>query len=125
MQSLSLKFVIVLLVAGYTLAGIASALQLRAEVESQTYWGVLAAFWAFLAVSLWRLSVIAKIISVTLLWSVVLLCIFDALEPLHFSELAEGIGVGRLQTRRTIDACIVLSAFGALRVLAKHRAVFR
>ncbi len=125
MKSSILKFVIFLLAAGYALAGIASALQFREEEEPQAYWGLLAAFWAFLAVSLWRLNVIAKTISVTLLWCVVLLFGFGAVEPLYLSELAEVIGVAGLQPRRAINACIALSAFGALRVLAKHREVFR
>jgi peptidoglycan/LPS O-acetylase OafA/YrhL len=125
MQSSSLKFVIVLLVAGYALAGFASAHQLRAEMAPQAYWGTLAAFWAFLAVSLLRLSVTARTISVALLWSVVLLFSLCALEPSSVSELAEVLGMAELQTRRVSNACIALSAFGALRVLAKHKAVFR
>ncbi len=125
MHSSSLKFVVVLLVAGYTLAGIASALQLRAEVAPQTYWGLLAAFWAFLAVSLWRLSIIARTISVTLLWFVVFLFTLSAFDPSYFSELWAEIGVAGRQNHPVIYVVMALSAFVALRVLAKNKAEFR
>lgn len=125
MYSSSLKFVVVMLATVYAFAGIASALQLHAEVAPQTYWGLLAAFWAFLAVSLWRLSLIARTISVTLLWCVVFLFTLSALDPSYFSELWAEFGAAGRQNHPVIYVVMALSAFVALRVLANNKAEFR
>ncbi len=124
-HSSSLKLVVTILAAVYMLAGIASALQLKAQVTPQTVWLLLAGFWVFLAVSLWRLSVIGRTISVTLLWCVVFLFTFSAFAPSYFSELGSEIGATGLQNSQVSYVVIALSAFVALRVLGKHKMEFR
>ncbi len=125
MQSPSLKVVVVALSAVYALAGIAGALQLREEVPPQPGWTLLAAFWAFLAVSLWRLSAIARTTSILLLLLVVLLFTIGGFQPLYLPEFGILITTEGLPHRQAIHVCIVAAALAALLVLVKNKSAFR
>lgn len=121
----TLKVVVTILALSYLLAGAASVLALRQQGQYLIGWTLLAAFWLFLAVSIWRLSRIARTISVTFLWVVVLGGAAAGLHPYYMPELGAAFAYPGLQDRP--EVLLVPAVFGlvALRVLAKNKEEFR
>lgn len=121
----SLKFVVTILALLYLLAGVASALVLRQREEFLVAWSLLAGFWFFLAISLWRLSRIARTVSVTLLWVVLLVGTLGALHPYYLPELKPAFDHPGLKNQPEILLVPALLSLWALRILGKNKQEFR
>ncbi len=121
----SLKFVVTILALVYVLAGIASAMAMRERHEFIIGWSLLAGLCFFLAISTWRLSRIARTISVTLLWVLVLVGALGALHPYYFPELKPAFAHAGLRNQPEILLVPAFLSLWALRILAKNKGEFR
>lgn len=125
MYNPSLKFVVTILALLYLLAGVASAVELHQREEFLIAWSLLAASWFFLAISIWRLNRIARTVSVTLLWVVLLVGTLGALHPYYFPELKPAFDHPGLRNQPEILLVPALLSLWALRILAKNKEEFR
>lgn len=121
----SLKFVVAILALVYLFAGIASAMAMREREEFIIGWSLLAGFWIFLAISIWRLSRIARTVSVTLLWALVLFGTLGATHQYYFPELRSAFDHPGLQNQPEILLLPAFLSLWALRILAKNKGEFR
>ena len=124
MNKLSLKLVVATLGIVYVLAGVLCVIEFHRQETLQMLWALLAVFCVFLAGGVWRLNRMARTISVTLLWAVVLVSTYNAIQPLYFSELGNIVEIPGLQNRSDIYFFIVALALVALRILGKHKMEF-
>ncbi len=121
----SLRFVVTILALLYLLAGAASTMAMREREEFIIGWALLAGFWFFLTVSIWRLSRIARTVSVTLLWTLVLIGALGALHPYYFPELKPAFAHPGLQNQPEILLVPAFLSLWALRILARNKQEFR
>lgn len=125
MYKASLKFVITIIALLYVLAGIASVMAMRQQEDFIIGWSLLAGFWFFLAISIWRLSRIARVVSMTFLWVVILVGTAAALHPYYFPELRPAFAHPSLRNQPEILLVPALLSLWALRIFAKNREEFR
>lgn len=125
MYKASLKFVVTILALLYLLAGVASAMELRRREEYLILWSLFAGLWFFLAISIWRLSRIARTVSVTFLWVIILIGTLGALHPYYFPELKPAFDHPGLQNQPEILLVPALLSLWAVRILGKNKREFR
>lgn len=124
MNKLSVKLVVAALGIVYVLATVLCVIEFHRQESLQMLWAFLAVFFVILAGGLLRFNIIAKTISVTLLWAVAFLSAYNAVQSLVSSELGNIVEIPGLQNRPDIYFFIVFIALVALRILGKYKMEF-
>ncbi len=120
-----LKILVIVLAMGYALAGASSIMEVRRQEEFQTGWALLAVFWLSLAVAIWRLGRISRVVSLTILWLLVLSLSVMALQPLYLPEISPPWSTQWFQHRPGLFLGGALFSLAAILVLGKYKQEFR
>jgi hypothetical protein len=125
MPSGLLTLVLVVVVIAYLAMGVYGAVKLYHHDNPQFFWSVSSAFWLFLAVGMVRMSRIARTITVTLMWLLVLILPFGIADPENLLMLWPALRETGGQNLRAVAIPVVTFSLFSLIILGKNRDEFR